>query len=230
VILVFDLDDTLYDESAFVASGFAAVAAMLEDRLTTPAADLRARMLDLLAEHGRGRVFDLLLAEHGVPDADVAVLVTACVETYRTHRPDITLAPGVRAMLSSLAASGDVAVYLVTDGDPDVQAGKIAALEISPYFRECYRTWSFGREAGKPSLHCFELIRSREDAEWADLAYVGDDPSKDFVGLRAAGARTVRVHTGRFADADAAPGFDADLHVADVTDVPALLGFTGLRG
>lgn len=216
--LVFDLDDTLYDESTFVDSGFAAVAAMLESRLGVSAAILHDRMREVLDEQGRGRVFDVVLAEHA--NADPA-LVAACVETYRAHEPAITLSAGVRPMLESLAHRG---LYLVTDGDPDVQARKIAALGLAPYFVETYRTWSYGREAAKPSLFCFDLIRTLEACPWTDLTYVADDPSKDFVNLRAVGARTVRVHAGRCADVVAAPGFDAEEHVAAVTDVPMLLG------
>lgn len=218
MILVFDLDDTLYDESTFVESGFGAVARMLAPRLEVPPHVLQARMRELLRDHGRGRVFDLLLAEHG--DIDPA-LVEECVRAYRGHVPDIALAPGVREMLAGLTHEH---LYLVTDGDPDVQGRKIAALGLEPYFVEMFRTWSFGPDAGKPSLHCFTLIRERENCDWPDITYVGDDPSKDFVSLRAVGARTVRVHTGRCADAVADAGYDADEHVAAVTDVPSLLG------
>lgn len=221
MILVFDLDDTLYPEATYVDSGFAAVADMLGPRLGSPPADVHGRLNELLAQHGRGHVFDLLLAEHGVESAD---LVRECVDAYRAHSPAIALGDDVRVMLECLAGLPGQRLYLVTDGDPDVQARKIAALGVAPLFTGIYRTWAFGRDAGKPSLHCFELIREREQCAWADLTYVGDDPSKDFVGLRRVGARTVRVHTGRCAAVQAEPGFDADEHVDSVTDVPALLG------
>ena len=38
MIIVFDLDDTLYDERTYVMSGFAAVAEMLHDRFGWPVA------------------------------------------------------------------------------------------------------------------------------------------------------------------------------------------------
>lgn len=218
MILVFDLDDTLYDESTFVDSGFAAVAAMLSPRLGTPPSILHERLRSLLLTHGRGHLFDLLLAEYGGEDPD---LVRECVSTYRTHTPAISLTDPVRAMLAGLAGHR---LYLVTDGDPDVQARKIAALGIAPYFAETYRTGAYGPDAGKPSLTCFELIRAREKCAWPDIAYVADDPSKDFVNLRKVGARTIRVHTGRCAQATAERGFDAEEHVDTVTEVPALLG------
>lgn len=221
MILVFDLDDTLYDEATFVDSGFDAVAHLLSPTLGASAHELHERMRDLLAEYGRGQVFDRLLDEHAVADPDV---VAACVAAYRSHIPAITLAAPVRDMLAALSARPGQPLYLVTDGDPGVQGRKIEALGLAPYFAETYRTWSFGRAAGKPSLHCFELIREREHCSWADMVHVADDPSKDFVSLRKVGARTIRVHTGRCAAVEAAPGFDAAQHADTVTDVPTLLG------
>ena len=221
MILVLDLDDTLYPESTFVDSGFAAVAQHLSPILDVPAVELQERMRALLAEHGRGQVFDLLLTGLGVPEPDTRALVPTCVEVYRTHEPTIALSPDVRDLLEELSAR--YPLYLVTDGDPDVQARKIAALGLSPSFRECLRTWTFGREAGKPALTCFELIREREGAAWTDLVYVGDDPSKDFVGLKRVGARTVRVLTGRCRDVVADEDHEADVSIPDITRLGSVL-------
>lgn len=222
MLLVFDLDDTLYDEASFVDSGFRAVADMLTPRLGADPDLLTARMHALLVEHGRGRVFDLLLAEYGTHDP---ALVTGCVLTYRSHEPRIALRARVEAMLRGLAAAGH-RLYVVTDGDASVQRHKAAALGLDQLVIAVYPTWERGLDAAKPSLACFELIREREGAAWSDLVYVADDPSKDFVGLNAVGATTVRVHSGRFAGAAAADGYDARLHVGDVVEVPALLGLT----
>ena len=221
MILVLDLDDTLYPEATFVDSGFSAVADYLSPIVGMPAATLHERMRELLAEHGRGRVFDLLLAGLDVPALDADALVPTCVEVYRTHEPAIALSPEVRDLLEELSSS--VPLYLVTDGDPDVQARKIEALRLAPYFRECLRTWAFGREAGKPALTCFDMIREREGAAWSDLVYVGDDPSKDFVGLRRVGARTVRVLTGRCRDVVADEQHEADVTIPDITRLGSVL-------
>ncbi len=218
MIVVLDLDDTLYDEATYVDSGMRAVAAFLAPRLGEPVETLTDDLRRVLARDGRGAVFNAVLAEHG---GDDPVLVAACVEAYRTHTPALAMRDDVRAMMGALAPYGP---YLVTDGDPGVQQRKVDALGIAPLFAGTYLTWAYGPAAGKPSLHCFELIRSREDVAWTDLAYVADDPSKDFVALNEVGATTVRVHRGRHAHVEAAPGFDARLHVDDVTDAPAALG------
>jgi putative hydrolase of the HAD superfamily len=77
--------------------------------------------------------------------------------------------------------------------------------------------------AGKPSLNCFDKIAAVEGCALGDLVYVGDDPNKDFVSLRANGATTIRVHTGKYKDSKALEGFDAEFHLLQVSSLPILL-------
>ena len=131
MILVLDLDDTLYDESTFVRSGFRAVAAYLAERFDLdPQASFQAMMVTL-GNQGRGGVFDTVLAAEGLSDPD---LVSQCVRIYREHRPQIELAPGATEMLDYHA---HLPLYLVTDGEPAVQAAKVEALGLSSRFRRC---------------------------------------------------------------------------------------------
>ncbi|HEX2953991.1 MAG TPA: HAD family hydrolase, partial [Bacillota bacterium] len=65
MVLVFDLDDTLYEELTFVKSGFRAVAGFLQERYGIPAQPSLELMLQKL-EGGRGRIFDDLLLHHGI--------------------------------------------------------------------------------------------------------------------------------------------------------------------
>ena len=58
MIVAFDLDDTLYDERTYVASGFRAVADALADRWGVDAGEAVAVMDRSLETYGRGRQFD----------------------------------------------------------------------------------------------------------------------------------------------------------------------------
>ena len=64
VILVLDLDDTLYDESTFVASGMAAVASFLARPARAPVGEIRERLMGCWQRRPR-HTFDTLLADHG---------------------------------------------------------------------------------------------------------------------------------------------------------------------
>ncbi|HYN51397.1 MAG TPA: HAD hydrolase-like protein, partial [Thermoleophilaceae bacterium] len=55
----------------------------------------------------------------------------------------------------------------------------------------------------------------------SDLVYVGDDPAKDFRGIRPLGIHTIRVLTGRHSVAEVAADHDAEMTVAGMAGVPA---------
>jgi putative hydrolase of the HAD superfamily len=69
----------------------------------------------------------------------------------------------------------------------------------------------------------FELILRREHKPASQLVYIGDDPSKDFRGLRPLGVHTIRVRTGRHATVAVPADEDAELTVPDINGVPALV-------
>jgi putative hydrolase of the HAD superfamily len=192
-VLVFDLDDTLYPELTYVHSGFRAVAAMLAERTGTDANTLVREMLMTEATQGRGKVFNEVLRTHGCLSAG---MVHACLHTYRQHKPTLHLHPDAERCLTRFA---DWPLYLVTDGHKGVQARKVAALGLFERMRHAYITNRYGAHRAKPSPYCFEQICRREQVPPAQVLYVGDNPSKDFVGIRPLGFRTVRIRRGNYA-------------------------------
>ncbi|WP_327460392.1 HAD family hydrolase [Sphingomonas sp.] len=217
MILIFDLDDTLYVERTYVQSGFRAVAAWGERRFGWPAEQSYGSMLETLDREGRGAVFDEWLAAHGRRSA---TLVAEAVRTYRQHEPDIQLAPEAAELLRRYRRWP---LYLVTDGHKLVQLRKVQALAIEPLFRKVFITHRYGIANAKPSTLCFERIRSRERCDWRDMVYIGDNPAKDFVNLRPLGMRTVRVLTGEHKNRPASESQEAEFRIASLTDLPPLI-------
>jgi len=217
LILVFDLDDTLYDERGYVESGIRAVAEHGHERFGWDAERSFAEMIEILDREGRGRIFDRWLAKGGRTGKGI---VAECVRVYRHNRPQLTLSPDAQALLPKLR---NHPLYLVTDGHKIVQQRKVEALGIAPLFRRVYITHRHGIRHAKPSLYCFERIRKLERAEWRDIVYVGDNPAKDFVALNAVGAGTVRLLAGVHAEAEAAPGHDAQHRIEALSALPQVL-------
>ena len=218
MIHIFDLDDTLYEELLFVKSGFLAVAIFGEEQFGLAIKDSYSFMLDILRQKGRGSVFDNWLKASGCYNKE---RVRMCINIYRQHNPDIVLYESAKKLLNDLESES---LYLVTDGHKMVQANKVEALGISNYFKHVYLTHRYGIKYAKPSLHCFKLIKRREQCAWEDLVYVGDNPKKDFVNLNTAGAHTVRVHTGPYKDLEAKKEHDARYHLADLGAYLKLIG------
>jgi len=215
VIVAFDLDDTLYRELDYVESGFRAVAEHVATAHPITSEAAHEILMKSLECHERGRQFDDLLQAIGafsVRQRDVLVQV------YRQHKPEIELPTESSSTLRALAAEGH-RLFLVTDGNHHVQNRKVEALGIRSFVEHAYLTGRYGHEATKPGTKVFELMLTRTRAEAADLVYVGDNPRKDFIGVRSLGGSTIRVLTGAWSDEVAAPGYEPDLTVNSISEV-----------
>jgi putative hydrolase of the HAD superfamily len=211
MVLIFDLDDTLYDEMSFVRSGIKAVAKQGATLWGLNEVDSERQLNHILTRDGRGAIFDTWLDMAGVLTRG---RVQNSVATYRQHTPSISLFKEAEAFLSNI--SPEVPLYLVTDGNKNVQHNKVSALGLWDRFRRVFLTHRFGLSAAKPSTHCFEIIKKTERCDWKDMVYVGDNPAKDFVGYRPLGLQTIRVLTGRYADTKAKRGYDAGVTISDI--------------
>ena len=208
-ILVFDLDDTLYDELSYVRSGLRAVAAFAAAETGFPE-DRLVELLDQALAEDRSGVIDRAFARAGIGSRR---LVNRCVGVYRTHTPELSLHPAAERCLERFS---DHRTFLVTDGNTTAQGRKVAALGLDRRFEKVFLTYRYGHARSKPSPYCFEKIRALTGARACDVIYIADNPSKDFVGLRPLGYGTIRVLTGQHAQRQAAPGHDAQLTVPDL--------------
>lgn len=212
MILVFDLDDTLYDESSFVMSGFRAVARFGKATFGWDVDHSVAFMHDQLLQYGRGKIFDEWLRYNGRCSN---TLISACVRMYRNHAPEIELFTAAEQVLKKYKDC--FSLYIVTDGHKVAQRNKVNVLRLNSMFKRILITHCFGIRYAKPSLHCFDVVRRAERCDWSEMIYVGDNPAKDFVNLNPMGVLTVRVRTGVHAGVVARPGYDARITIPDLT-------------
>lgn len=188
--VIFDLDDTLYDEIDFCRSGFHAAA-----RHIATLSDVRSpeSVFDVIWKHflqsNRGSTFDATLTELGIP-LDPP-LIHRLVEIYRTHTPTLALPPESREMLDSL--KGRYTLGLLTDGYLPTQRLKVQALGIEHYFKAIMYTEELGREHWKPSPLGFQRLLEKLDARPEQAVYVADNETKDFVAPNRLGMLTIQV-------------------------------------
>lgn len=217
MILIFDLDDTLYPECSYVDSGLTAVSEYLTHRFGLEVLSTKNTLSQILSTDGRGQVFNTFLRS---VDLYNKKNVRECLSAYRTHRPSISL---FSETLSVLNALSQYPHYVVTDGNKVVQYNKVLALGIEPLFKKVFITHRYGKQHAKPSPYCFNLIRQREKVNWSDIVYVGDNPNKDFVNLNGLGATTIRVLTGMFRGVVADKQFDAKYTIEHIRTLPKLI-------
>ena len=222
MLLVFDLDDTLYVERTYVESGLQSVAAWGEATYGLDASASFIFMIQILETDGRGAIFDRWLDHHGLLSK---ARVKACVRHYRHHTPKLELNDAAKTLLPQLSSH---ALYIVTDGHKVVQSKKLQSLGVEPLFRKVFVTHRYGIRHSKPSIYCFDRILKLEGANWGVLVYIGYNPNKDFVGLNTVGAKTVRVLTGWHKDVIARTGYEAQHRITDLSRLHTVL--PGLEG
>ncbi|WP_172196394.1 HAD family hydrolase [Saccharibacillus qingshengii] len=218
-IIVFDLDDTLYDEITFVYSGFREVARFLASSYSLSEDILYADMLCELEQSGRGKVFDAALQKAGIHSREN---VGSCLKVYRQHVPQIELFDDARRFLDRSAPNS---LYIVTDGNKLVQHRKVLALGLYDYpaIKKVYISRRFGVHNEKPSPHCFHLICAEEKVSANAVVYVGDNPAKDFVGIRPLGFRTVRIMRGNHKDVEREPHYEAEYRIHTLDELEDIL-------
>jgi putative hydrolase of the HAD superfamily len=223
--IVFDLDDTLYDEIDYCRSGFAAVAETLA-KLPGLSVGADKVIFNLFWQEftsgNRDKVFNTALEKLGLPVT--LEIIERFVKLYRVHKPSLTLPPASKAVLDTLQKKYTLA--LLTDGYLPAQELKVAALGIKKYFKHIVYTEALGREFWKPSPVGYEGILMALNVNAENCVYVGDNEIKDFIAPNRLGfASTIRlirpnsIHTQRGAD----PNAPAAHTITDIAELPKLL-------
>jgi putative hydrolase of the HAD superfamily len=192
--VLFDLDDTLYDQQAWLAGAWQAVA-MAAAAFGVAPAELAAVLREIAAEGSdRGRIIDRALERVGWAGVPVGPLVQA----FRSHAPQrLPAYPGVPAALARLRARCPVG--LVTDGDPGIQRAKLRALGLCDAFDVVVLSDEFGRQHRKPHPAPFQAALAALAVDPREALFVGDRPDKDVAGAAAADMACIRVLSGEYA-------------------------------
>jgi putative hydrolase of the HAD superfamily len=230
--VVFDLDDTLYDEIEYCKSGFAVVGEFLanlpESRPSSmgegeapPAERIFAVLWEQFTAGNRTKTFNAALDELGIGYDNE--LIGELIEVYRNHKPKITLPQDSRDALCELSTKYTLA--LLTDGFLPGQQFKVQALGIEKYFKSILYTEQLGRECWKPSPAGFEKIMQALKVEAENMAYVADNEKKDFIAPNKLGFSTIqlirpaRIHRATSGE----PGAAAQHTICEISQLSDLL-------
>jgi putative hydrolase of the HAD superfamily len=220
-LVVFDVDDTLYLERDYVASGFEALDSIVAAKFRVPG--FSAIAWRLFSEGCRGNTFDRALSEMGVEyvQNDVAELVTA----YRNHFPRISLLPDARDALDILRRCG-VSMAVLTDGPVASQMRKVSALGLRSYTGAIVFTGAYDGSFAKPHKRGYRDIARSCSA--TRLAYVADNPIKDFVAPAQLGWTTIRVRRPEGLYARVPNGRDVSCALEDLDELAEVLRSHGI--
>lgn len=214
MILVFDLDDTLYEELSFVRSGFMAVAEYISALNNTYDNNkIYHLLLETLNQKGRGKIFDMILQQLSLYSQK---RVKECIKIYRYHNPTIKLYDDAKLFLEKYK---NITKYVVTDGNKFVQLNKARALHLDKYIKRVIPTRVYGIKYEKPSPYVFLKIAETERVNPREIVYFGDNPYKDFVGIKPYGFKTMRLLRGQYSNVFLDEKHEADILVSSFDNI-----------
>jgi len=208
--VIFDLDDTLYQETDYVKSGFCAVAKEFGDSAVAE------RLFKLFSDDNKN-----VYQRAGFSEEECQ----RCIDIYRNHYPDIHLNKEDKSLLQKLKADG-YKLGIITDGTPERQKRKIDALGLCGIMDNIIITDGLGGiEFRKPNPRSFELMRDFFGVRFDEMMYVGDNPEKDFYIGSVYPITTVRIanHNSIYYNRDYRCGVMENFRVDNLADLTALI-------
>lgn len=172
--VVFDLDDTLYNEIDYLKSAYRYIARQLEGENWKP---LYASMFSRY--RNKEDVFGYL---KGAYNTRKEVLL----EMYRNHDPQIVPFEGVIDLLKQIKEQG-AGIGIITDGRKRSQMNKINALGVGQYIDQIVISEEVGTE--KPNERNYRLIEEGLPAD--RYYYIADNLKKDFITPNSLGWSTI---------------------------------------
>jgi putative hydrolase of the HAD superfamily len=188
--VVFDMDDTLYDEIEYYKSGFRAVARIVaKTQGLVDEKKLYDVLWGLFSKGNHTTTFNMAFGQLGLACDDK--FIRSVVQSFRLHRPLIAMPAETENVLKTLY--GQYTLALLTDGYMPAQRFKVQSLGIEKYFRCIIYTEELGRKYWKPSTVGFEKILDVLKTEGKNCVYVADDLTKDFIAPNKLGFGTIQL-------------------------------------
>ena len=166
MVVVFDLDDTLYNEIDFVKSGFQEVSSYLQNK------SYYEFMLEVFNKEGSGKVFNKLVERFHID-----IPISKLIEVYRFHTPAINLP---KESIDLLEFSKKYQTALISDGHYIMQQNKFYTLGLHRYIE--YPLFTDFYHTKKPNIKPYQMVMDHFKNE-RKFIYISDNPKKDFVAV-----------------------------------------------
>ena len=216
--VIFDLDDTLFDEKQYVYSGFAAVSSYAAQKLGIDEKNLYSLLVETFQNQGRKNVFDFALKKLNVYTKD---LVDDMVRIYRTHLPSIDLYDDSLRVLNNIR---DYRIGLITNGDKKVQESKIDALGIRKFFNVILYADEYG---GNSNIEVFSVALKKLGVKASESIYIDNNPIERLPLAKKSGIHTARLLKGEYRSLKAYWNQPKpDYEIENLSDILGIIGIS----
>lgn len=175
-VVVFDLDDTLYNEMDFLKSAYTSIAKRLDP------GGWKALLIKMFSLYRSNLdVFNWLTEQYAINKEDLVTL-------YRSHIPEIKPFEGVMELCMKIREKGG-RLGILTDGRALTQRNKIHVLGLTDIMDYIGISEEIGAE--KPNPVNFRHVEAHFKLDM--YYYFGDNLKKDFISPNSMGWKTIGI-------------------------------------
>lgn len=187
-VVVFDLDDTLYNEIDYMISGFEKVVKYVNDNYKINI-NIENTIKKMKEDYFFGeKPINKLLSGYNLYNEEN---MNKCLNVYREHIPKIVLDKDIKNMLYDIKINNKK-LGIITDGRPEGQRAKIKALNIEDLFDYIIITDEIGGvKYRKPNKISYDMMKEHFGVRYEEMCYVGDNIKKDFIYPEKVGMKSI---------------------------------------
>ncbi|MBT3297549.1 HAD-IA family hydrolase [archaeon] len=218
--LVFDLDDTLYDNTNYWLGAFKDISFYLEKEYGVEKNETYSILFKIFNENKSmySHLFDDLITELNITPPSKDNLIKEMVKIFHSHKPELELYDDTLLTLNELKK--EYKLGIITNGKYPTQMNKIRLLGLEKYFEVIICPEYINR---KPKSQSYFEMLGKLGFSNKEVIYVGDNPLVDFIGAKEAGLITIRIMKGPFKDMVVSSELDAEFKINNLKEIIILL-------
>ena len=214
--VIFDLDNSLFDEKKFIIAAYRNIAEYLAKLCDQSKKELFEKLFSMFLTKTSmyPRLFDDFIEEIGLKQEVLSELI----KIYASTKVDLKPYPGAENILQNLKSQG-IKLCLVTNGNIETQKNKIRQLGLTKYFDSIIYARKMGKGKEKPNPKVYSKALHLLFAKSEETFCVGDNPYTDFLGAKKLGIRTIRLLQGEFRNVRLTPEYEATITVKNLNEL-----------
>jgi putative hydrolase of the HAD superfamily len=208
--VIFDLDNTLYDQEEFIISAAKEISNFLKKKYGVASYKLLMEIFNSKTPM-YPHTFDDLVKKLGLK-----VNIDKLVKIFHSHKGRMKMYKNTKPVLKKLRKY--FTLYLVTDGNVAMQRNKVKILGLEDFFDKIIYARKYGESYEKPSNKLYRNLVKNENIDIKKSFFVADNPHIDFIKIKELGIKTIRIRRGIYRRFFLDESHEADYCVEDIQD------------
>ena len=191
--VVFDMDNTLYDEANFFKKVIDELAIQEDIKFHI---DLNYKKLLNLRLKSKDIFYDILSTDDSLNRKDILILKDKLFNLAVNHEFKISPYDDLIPFLEYLSEL-KINKYILTNGVPAIQKNKFKSLSLKDFFgTNFYSAREIGCGSEKPEVEVFQRMLDITGNKNHEVLFIGDNPKTDFNAPFLIGCKSMRLKKG----------------------------------